>query len=103
MEATGLDAPCHGAWVGPKDVSKIKFVKSQTWCQDMARINGVLRPEGTLLPAQAVRPGARLTRHSALKGPFTPAYPTHHFSSIAFPQASWPGLEEAALQAAKHR
>ena len=37
----------------------MEFVKSQTWCQDMALINGVLRPEGPLLPAQAVMPGGQ--------------------------------------------
>jgi len=48
----------------------IKFVKSQTWCQDMAWIDGVLRPEGPLLPAQAMRPGgAQWTRNDGLDRP----------------------------------
>ena len=40
-----------------KPPSKMEFVKSRTWCEEVAIINGVLRPEGPLLPAQAVRPG----------------------------------------------
>jgi hypothetical protein len=40
-----------------KPLSKIEVVQSETWCEEMARINMVLRPEGLLLPAQAVRPG----------------------------------------------
>ena len=35
----------------------MEFVKSRSWYQEVARINRVLRPEGPLLPAQAVRPG----------------------------------------------
>ena len=37
----------------------MEFVKSRTWCEEVASINGVLRPEGPLLPAQAVRPGGQ--------------------------------------------
>jgi len=37
----------------------MEFVKSQSWCEEVARINMVLRPEGPLLPAQAVRPGGQ--------------------------------------------
>ena len=42
-----------------KPPSKMEFVKSRTWCEEVAIINGVLRPEGPLLPAQAVRPGGQ--------------------------------------------
>ena len=57
---------------GREGLSKIKFVKSQTWFQDMARINGVLRPEGPLLPAQAVRPGGQ--ERPRVHGPFRAEY-----------------------------
>ena len=43
----------------PWHLSKMEFVKSRTWCQVVARINGVFRPEGPVLPAQAVRPGGQ--------------------------------------------
>ena len=48
----------------------MEFVKSRSWYQEVARINGVLRPEGPLLPAQAVRPGgAQWTRNDVLDRP----------------------------------
>ena len=34
----------------------MEFVNSLTWCQEVAWINVVPRPERPLLPAQAVRP-----------------------------------------------
>ena len=40
-------------------LSKIELVKSQTWCEEVAIISMVLRPEGPLHPAQAVRPGGQ--------------------------------------------
>ena len=40
-------------------LSKIEFVKSQTWCEEVVSISMVLRPEGPLHPAQAVRPGGQ--------------------------------------------
>ena len=57
-------------------LSKMEFVKSRTWCQTVARINGVLRPEGPFLPAQAVRPGGQQWTKKGLwdtlhvRGPF---------------------------------
>ena len=73
----------------------MEFVKSQTWCEEVARINSVLRPEGPLLPAQAVRPGGRqLARNDAWDG-----LRERPNAWATVTQASRPGLDESALQA----